>query len=211
MIRREAAKRWRADTKRSSETGYSAFAPSEKEKKSQPAATGKGIKKGFFDAPRRKKAPAGKSRDDPDVVEVKAAKKSAPFGAAKPVPEFMKIDPNSDEAQLRQMKEKMKDAMKPTPDMMKTVFGNQDLMSGFDDPTVMAAVNDIASNPQNINKYKDNPKVMKFYQNMAKTMAQRCETLAEEEERVKGKSQTKQQRPPEPKQEKKFVPVIEEL
>lgn len=31
--------------------------------------------------------------------------------------------------------------------------------AGFDDPEVMAAVNDVAQNPQNMKKYQNNPKV----------------------------------------------------
>lgn len=32
-------------------------------------------------------------------------------------------------------------------------------IAGFEDPEVMAAVNDVAQNPQNMKKYKDNKKV----------------------------------------------------
>lgn len=33
------------------------------------------------------------------------------------------------------------------------------MCAGFEDPEVMAAVNDVAQNPQNMKKYKDNQKV----------------------------------------------------
>ena len=72
--------------------------------------------------------------------------------------------------------------MKPTDAMMRSVMQNQDLMKGFDNPQVMEAVNDIAKNPENIKKYKNNPQVMQFYQSMAGTMASRFEQLAKEEE-----------------------------
>ena len=42
---------------------------------------------------------------------------------------------------------------------MEQVMGSPELMTGFDDPEVMAAVNDIAANPQAVQKYKSNPKV----------------------------------------------------
>ena len=73
--------------------------------------------------------------------------------------------------------------MKPTPDMMQQVMGNEALMSGFDDPEVMQAVAEIAKDPAVIKKYRGNVKVMQFYQSMAGTVAKRFEHLAEEEEK----------------------------
>ena len=64
---------------------------------------------------------------------------------------------------------KVVDAMKPTPVTMQNVMQNAELMQ---------AVNDIAKNPENVKKYKNNPQVMAFYQSMAKTMASRFEQLA---------------------------------
>lgn len=49
--------------------------------------------------------------------------------------------------------------MKPTQDTMQEVLSNAELLSGFDDPEVMDAVNDIAANPQNMRKYRNKPKV----------------------------------------------------
>ena len=86
---------------------------------------------------------------------------------------------------------KVVDAMKPNPDMMQNVMQNADLMKGFDNLEVMQAVNDIAKNPENVKKYKNNPQVMAFYQSMAKTMASRFEQLAAEEE-AKGKGTGKE-------------------
>ncbi len=51
------------------------------------------------------------------------------------------------------------DSLKPTPKSMESVMGSPELMAGFDDPEVMAAVNDIAANPQAIHKYKSSAKV----------------------------------------------------
>jgi hypothetical protein len=41
----------------------------------------------------------------------------------------------------------------------------------------MAAVNDIAANPQHFKKYKDNKRVQAFYSSMAKVMGQRLENM----------------------------------
>ena len=37
-------------------------------------------------------------------------------------------------------------------------MGNSALMKGFDDPEVMAAVDDVARHPENLQKYRGNPK-----------------------------------------------------
>lgn len=88
-----------------------------------------------------------------------------------------------------QMKGELLDALKPTPDMVNKIAQNKELLAGgsggpcmggpaqalrarhaphayarcagpgFEDPEVMAAVNDVAQNPGNMKKYKDNPKV----------------------------------------------------
>ena len=49
------------------------------------------------------------------------------------------------------------EALKPDQSTMQSVMANQKLMKGFDDPEVMA---DVAENPKNIQKYKNNPKVL---------------------------------------------------
>lgn len=41
-------------------------------------------------------------------------------------------------------------------------MGGADIMNDFNDPEIMAALTDIMSNPANISKYKDNPKIMKL-------------------------------------------------
>lgn len=47
----------------------------------------------------------------------------------------------------------------PTEDTIKQISGNKSLLAGFDDPEVMMAVQDVAQNPANIQKYKNNMKV----------------------------------------------------
>ena len=71
----------------------------------------KGMRRGFFDAPRRK--PAAKRKED-GVVELRGPKGGGGggggigSGAKGPsVPDWMRIDPNSDQAKLMQMKDKV--------------------------------------------------------------------------------------------------------
>ena len=47
----------------------------------------------------------------------------------------------------------------PAQDTIQQIAGNQSLLAGFDDPEVMQAVQDVAQNPANIQKYKNNKKV----------------------------------------------------
>lgn len=49
----------------------------------------------------------------------------------------------------------------PTEQSIGNIASNKELMAGFDDPKVMQAVSDVAQNPANINKYKNNKKVRK--------------------------------------------------
>lgn len=52
------------------------------------------------------------------------------------------------------------EALAPTEEVMHSVLNDPDLLGGFDDPDVMAAVTDIAVDPRRAVKYQDNPKVM---------------------------------------------------
>ena len=47
----------------------------------------------------------------------------------------------------------------PSNESVGEIASNKELMAGFDDPEVMQAVSDVAQNPANINKYRDNRKV----------------------------------------------------
>ena len=153
-----------------------------------PAGKPKAIKRGFFDAPKRKKKAGGKGRREaPVAVKVKAKPAGGLGGRAGPaIPDFLKVEVEEDKM-ARQFKEKLTTAMKPNPGMMKNhVMNNPALMAGFDDPEVMAAVTEISQNPQAMAKHQSNPKVVKFYQSMAQMMADRCDELAEAEEGAGG-------------------------
>ena len=153
-----------------------------------PAGKPKAIKRGFFDAPKRKKKAGAKGREAPVAVKVKAKPAGGLGGRAGPaIPDFLKVDVEEDKM-ARQFKEKLTTAMKPNPDMMKNhVMNNPALMAGFDDPEVMAAVTEISQNPKAMAKHQSNPKVVTFYQSMAQMMADRCDELAEAEEGAGGR------------------------
>ena len=51
------------------------------------------------------------------------------------------------------------DDLMPTEANIRQIANNQSLLAGFDDPEVMRAVQDVAQNPANIQKYKNNKKV----------------------------------------------------
>ena len=60
---------------------------------------------------------------------------------------------------------------------MSSVMTDPRAMAGFEDPEVMAAVNEISKDPTAMKKYKDNKKVAEFYQSMALVMGNRLETM----------------------------------
>lgn len=153
------------------------------------------IKRGFFDAkPTRKRSTHASNQnkmttstdDDIPMLSAKADANNS-HTSGKSIPSFLRVDPTASDANIAigKMKEKLVEEMKPTPEMMQSVQGNEKLMSGFDDPEVMAAVADVAKNPQNISKYQHNIKVMNFYKSMAGMMADKFNKKAEEQEQRK--------------------------
>lgn len=52
------------------------------------------------------------------------------------------------------------DDLMPTEDTVRQIANNQSLLAGFDDPEVMRAVQDVGVKPANIQKYKNNKKVI---------------------------------------------------
>jgi hypothetical protein len=64
------------------------------------------------------------------------------------------------------------DLLQPTQELVKDIFENDDVKNGLEDPDIMAAVSDIAANPSAIYKYKNNKKVVTFYNQLGKFMGQ---------------------------------------
>lgn len=93
------------------------------------------------------------------------------------IPDIFLIPPDEQEKQYAAMRKKLTEELMPTEDTIKQISGNKSLLAGFDDPEVMMAVQDVAQNPANIQKYKNNMKVQEFYQRMGSVMAQRCDEL----------------------------------
>ena len=137
-----------------------------------------GVKKGFFDAPRAKPKPkpGGKAGEEEDIVFLRGKKTTTAGG--KDIPDFMRVEVEGSEA-AEKMKKELMDKLKPDKDTVDEVMKNQSLMSGFDDPEVMKAVDEIAKNPQAMRKYQNNPKVLAFYQQMAGMVGQRLEKMGD--------------------------------
>ncbi|BBN09414.1 hypothetical protein MPTK1_4g19590 [Marchantia polymorpha subsp. ruderalis] len=120
--------------------------------------------------------------------KVKGHSATVPFlKAAKPaekVPEFLRLDLKDDpEAQLRK---EMQELLKPTQELVSEVLSNKEIQAGLEDPEIMTAVQDIASNPSAMHKYKHHPKIVKFYNSMGKLMGDRIE----KQEEAKNKRET---------------------
>jgi Asp-tRNA(Asn)/Glu-tRNA(Gln) amidotransferase B subunit len=106
------------------------------------------------------------------MVFLKGKKSSVAGGAA--IPDFMRVEVEGSESAAK-MKKELLETLKPDKETVDEVMGNQALMSGFDDPEVMAAVEDVARDPKNMAKYANNPKVTRFYQQMAGMVGRRLE------------------------------------
>ncbi|KAG2499293.1 hypothetical protein HYH03_002871 [Edaphochlamys debaryana] len=151
-----------------------------KKESEKPAPKPVVLKKGFFDAPppKRKPKPAG-STDKPkpadDIPLIKPRQQPPAAGSGPAIPDFLRVEPSEEQQRYEAMKQQLLDTLKPTPDMVQKVGSQPQLMAGFEDPAVMAAVNDIAANPQNFKKYKNNPKVLAFYQAMGAVMGEKLE------------------------------------
>ncbi|KAK9823516.1 hypothetical protein WJX72_003346 [[Myrmecia] bisecta] len=144
------------------------------------------IKRGFFDQKPKKRAAQPKPAKEAaaEVIEEIPMLKAKPcgIGSGPQIPDFMHLPPDAQAKQYAQFKEKIVDALKPTQDTMQSVLGNQELLAGFDDPEVMAAVADVSANPKNMKKYQNSPKVIAFYKQMGSVMAARCDQLAAQQE-----------------------------
>eukprot|EP00798_Chlamydomonas_sp_ICE-L_P014080 gene14080-20030_t len=116
------------------------------------------------------KAKAKEEKKDDEIIEIKCNKQKGLGGGGPNIPDFMRLPPDEQEKKYAEMKSKLQDALKPTPDMINQIGQNPDLLSAFDDPEVMAAVNDVAKTPANLKKYANNPKVTKFYEKMGMMM-----------------------------------------
>ena len=133
-----------------------------------------GVKKGFFDAPRAK--PKAKTSGDEDIVFLKGKKTTTAGG--KEIPDFMRVEVEGSEA-VEKMKKELMEKLKPDKDTVDQVMNNPGLMAGFDDPEVMKAVDEIAKNPAAMMKYKNNRKVLAFYQQMAGMVGNRLEKMGD--------------------------------
>lgn len=76
--------------------------------------------------------------------------------------------------------------LKPTQELVKDVMENTDVKNGLEDPDIMAAVSDIAGNPGAIDKYKNNKKVLEFYNQLGKLMGDRIKKQDEGAQKVRG-------------------------
>ena len=139
--------------------------------KKKPKKPAQGLKGGFF-GPGKKQGRV----DEDGVIHLKGNKAEQ----AKKVPDWFR--PAEDgSAELPKIKAQLEKVMAPNADVISSVMKNESLMSGFDDPEVMAAVTEIAANPEAIRKYANNKKVTDFYAAMGGLMGQRLEQEAKKQ------------------------------
>lgn len=88
------------------------------------------------------------------------------------IPSFLKVPGAAEYAKL---KDDLVSQLKPTPDTLAAVQKDPLLADAFSDPEVMAAVAEIASTPSKFQKYKNNQKVVKFYEAFGKLLGQKLQ------------------------------------
>lgn len=66
--------------------------------------------------------------------------------------------------------------LEPTKELVKDVMDNKTIKHGLEDPEVMLAVQEIARNPDSIQKHKNNSKVASFYSQLGKLMSDKIRT-----------------------------------
>ncbi|KAF5829902.1 hypothetical protein DUNSADRAFT_15325 [Dunaliella salina] len=141
------------------------------------------LKKGFLDTKPTPGSKASKPASKPSQlgseqeIPILRGKRDAVHNNKPEIPEFLRVEPDADERKYQKVRGELLEALKPTPDMMGKIQQNPDLLAGFGDPEVMAAVNDVAQNPQHMAKYRDNKKVQAFYATMASVMGQKLEGM----------------------------------
>ena len=142
----------------------------------------KAIKRGFFDAKPAKKSSAAPSRpqigeSSKPVIEELKGRKGGQQGPI--IPDFLRVEPDAEGAKrIEEFKGKLVEALKPTPEVISSIGKDPRLMAGFEDPEVMAAIDEIGKNPQvAMKKYKDNKKVQEFYMAMAAVMGNKLEKM----------------------------------
>ncbi|PNW84998.1 hypothetical protein CHLRE_03g167500v5 [Chlamydomonas reinhardtii] len=171
--------------------------------KPAPAKAAPAIKKGFFDAPpKRRTKPAGESKPPEKAVEEIPMLRAKPkaVGSGPDIPDFMRVEPDEQAKMYDVYKSELVNKLKPTPDMVSAIGKDPELLSYFDDPEVMAAVSDVAANPAAIKKYQDKPKVKAFYAMMGKLMGEKLEKEGFPEElEKKMKQQQEQQQKQQPR------------
>ncbi|GFH17112.1 STI1 domain-containing protein [Haematococcus lacustris] len=137
----------------------------------------KALRKGFFDSKGSKPKPKTVV-SKADIITL-TGKQAEPGRGGPAIPDFLRVEPDEMEKRMLEVKSKLASALQPTPDMIQAIQSNQELVRGFDDREVMAAVEDITRNPDNMKKYKGNRKVEAFYKAMADMAGQRLSSLSE--------------------------------
>ncbi|GAX75486.1 hypothetical protein CEUSTIGMA_g2929.t1 [Chlamydomonas eustigma] len=129
------------------------------------------IKRGFFDSkpsrPKSETTEKSQQRPPEDGLIVLKGRKDGISNVGPSIPDFMRVEPDEQAKRLQEVKGKLTEALKPTPTMINQLSKNPALMAAFEDPEVMAAVDEVAKDPSKMMKYKDNKKVLEFYKSMA--------------------------------------------
>eukprot|EP00955_Chlamydomonas_euryale_P020078 213604-Chlamydomonas_euryale.AAC.21 len=122
--------------------------------------------------------PQARTTTVPDEgIPALTGKKLGIGSSGKAIPDFMRVEPDEQTKRMQEAKSKLIDALKPTKETIDDLQTKPGLMSSFEDPEVMAAVDEIAKNPSAMAKYQNNQKVKDFYSAMAAFTGARLEKM----------------------------------
>ena len=65
--------------------------------------------------------------------------------------------------------------LEPTKDIVKEVMDNEIIKTGLGDPEILFAVQEIAGDPDAIQRHRHNPKVVNFYSQLGKLMGSKLQ------------------------------------
>lgn len=116
----------------------------------------KPFKRGFLNAPLNQAKLKEKKTVKEEIPLIRPTK---PKGQHSDIPEFLRVQ-DSDRIALQK---EIRDMLEPTQELVKDVMETTDIKNGLEDPEIMAAVSEIAGNPDAMLKYKHNKKVTAFY------------------------------------------------
>lgn len=94
------------------------------------------------------------------------------------IPDFLRLQPDAEALKYEAMKKDLTAKLAPSAATLEEVMKHPELMTMFDDPEVMKAVDEIGKDPSKAaTKYRDNKRVQAFYGAFGQMMGEKLEAI----------------------------------